>query len=591
MVPRKKNLYITVIQGILLSGLMLSALQAAKPLWTLIPVAGNNPKQMVAKDSIAIMQYRVQNQSSKPKRLVIQPMRGITQSTPCWLSPKSQSGSSCILNLVITGSVLPMKGINGGPTLCQTNPNGIPNTNQCYQPSAINSLKISRGSGVGVTITATPSNLSFVAGSNSKVTVTNSITSKKPANNVIATIPKGSNISVQSTTCGKRLAIGANCTITFIAPAAEGPTNIAIHGVNTNTTNVAVTVTTAPMATISVNPTTLLFAENSTGDITITNESSSSVTANNVVATSPLGSNISVLNSTCVESLAIGANCTITFTSNTTEGPTLIPIAGDNTNILNVDVTATTLPQINITNPIQQSRIVSVSGMTPLSLEITNDAGSAVNANAITVSNNTGCPNLIVNDTNCASLAPGASCSLELTSNTPYIPCTITVQGSNTANSPQTLIAFSHLGGLVFEENSGSGKVVIDQAQEFNSAWTSTNLDIAGATSNVDGASNTNAIIVDTTCTNDVANCAAQRCQNISANWYLPARDELAVINNVLCSNGVTPCNFGGFQSTFYWSSTQGGDTTSAWLIFITSGGGVTDGKSVTHPVRCARAF
>ncbi|HHS8488476.1 TPA: hypothetical protein ACTUYI_003207, partial [Legionella anisa] len=56
--------------------------------------------------------------------------------------------------------------------------------------------------------------------------------------------------------------------------------------------------------------------------------------------------------------------------------------------------------------------------------------------------------------------------------NTPYAPCTITVSGSNTANSPQTLIAFSHLGGLVFEESGGSGKVVIDVAQGFSSQWT-----------------------------------------------------------------------------------------------------------------------
>ncbi|WP_233586841.1 hypothetical protein, partial [Legionella sp. km772] len=388
--------------------------------------------------------------------------------------------NSCILSLQINGSQLSSP-ITDGPVVCQQG-----NLNQCYRPSSANILRITRGPATGATITVNPSSLNFVAGNNGLVTVTNSMGSPEPAENVAATIPGGSNISVQSTTCGASLAIGASCTITFTAPAAEGPTNVGISGSNTNTATVAVTVTPVPMATISVNPTTLLFAENSTGDVTVTNNAGSPVAAENVVATIPGGSNISVQSTTCGASLAIGASCTITFASGTQEGPTTIPIAGDNTNTVNVDVTVTSQPQISITNPVQQSRVVAVSG-TVLSLEVTNDAGSAVNANAITVSNKAACPNLSVDDSNCTSVAPGASCTLELTSNSPYAPCTITVSGSNTANSPTTLIAFSYLEGLVFQESEGSGKVVIDVAQGFNSQWTGDFSNIAGATSLDDG--------------------------------------------------------------------------------------------------------
>ena len=359
-----------------LSWLMWTAAQAASPLWIIQPATGNNPTQTVPENGTAIMQYLVHNQSGKPKKLVIQPIAGISQTAPCQLAPKGQAGSTCTLNLAINGSRLPRNGVHGGPVVCQANSDGSPNPNQCYQPSPANSLNITRGPAAGATINVNPSALNFVAGMNGVVTITNNVSSPQPAYNLTAAIPANSNISLQSTTCGASLAIGASCTMTFTAVAAEGPTLIGIHGSNTNTAHVAVTVTPVPMATISVNPTTLLFAENSTGLVTVTNSAGSPVAAENIAATIPGGSNISVQSTTCGASLAIGASCTITFTASAAEGPTTIPIAGGNTNTVNVDVTVTSQPQISITNPIQQERVVTVSGA-GLSLEITCPFGKA----------------------------------------------------------------------------------------------------------------------------------------------------------------------------------------------------------------------
>ncbi|WP_052673714.1 COG1361 family protein [Legionella hackeliae] len=573
---------------------MITTVFAGAPLWTFEPLTDTKIK--VPANGTAIVQYRVTNQSRKTHTLTMQPMRGIRQITSglnvCRNPFILRSKNSCILSLQINGSQL-KRPITDGPVVCQQG-----NLNQCYRPSSTNILRITRGPVTDATISVNPSALNFVAGNNGMVTVTNTTGSPQPANNVVATIPGGSSISMQSTTCGASLAVGASCTITFTAPAAEGPTNIGISGSNTNTASVAVTVTSIPIATISVNPTTLLFAENSTGIVTVTNDVASLVPAENVVATIPGGSSISVQSTTCGASLAVGASCTITFTapaaegptnidisgSNTNtasvavtvtsipiatisvnpttllfaenstgivtvtndvaslvpaenvvatipggssisvqsttcgaslaigasctitfassiqEGPTTILITGDNTNTVSVDVMVTSQPQISITNPVQQNRVVTVSSITPLSLEITNDAGSVMNANAITVSNKADCPNLSFDDSNCTSVAPGGSCMLELTSNSPYAPCTITVSGNNTANSPTTLIAFSYLGGLVFQENAGSGKVVIDVAQGFISEWTAVPSNIAGATSLDDGFVNTNAIAVDAAC-------------------------------------------------------------------------------------------
>ncbi|MCC5793046.1 MAG: DUF1566 domain-containing protein [Legionellaceae bacterium] len=369
--------------------------------------------------------------------------------------------------------------------------------NQCYRPSSANILRITPEPATGATITVSPSALNFFTGNNGLVTVTNSMASSEPAENVAATIPGGSNISVQSTTCGAVLGIGASCTITFA--------------------------------------------------------------------------------------------------SGIQEGPTAIPIAGDNTNTVNVDVTVTSQPQISITNPVQQSRVVTVSG-TALSLEVTNDAGSLVDADAITVSNMAACPNLSVDDSNCISVAPGDSCTLELSSTTPYAPCTITVSGSNTANSPTTLIAFSHLGGLVFQESGGTGKVVIDAAQGFFSSWTGVVSDITGATSLDNGIANTDAIIADAACSGSPSNCAAYRCRNLDGvstpDWYLPAGNELSAVYSALCSNAAIPCNFGGFVTASYWGSSQSNINSSfAWNVVFPGGNNLFSSKSVLRVVRCVQTF
>jgi hypothetical protein len=470
--------------------LMITPACAGTPLWIFEPLTATTISVPV--NGTAIVQYRVTNQSSKPHTLIMQSIGGITQITTgvgiCGNPFVLPGKGSCVLSLEISGNQLSSP-IMSGPVVCQQG-----NLNQCYRPSSTNNLNITRAS--------------------------------------------------------------------------------------------------SAIATISVNPTTLLFAENSTGNVTVTNSVGSSVPAENVVATIPGGSNISVQSTNCGASLGIGQNCTITFASASQEGPTTIPVAGDNTNTVNVDVTVTSQPQISITNPVQQNRVVTVSSMIPLSLDITNDVGSVVNANAITVSNKADCLNLSVDDSNCTSVAPGDTCTLELTSNSPYVPCTITVSGSNTANSPTTLIAFSHLGGLVFEESAGSGKVVIDAAQGFNSQWTSAFSNIAGASSLDNGVANTNAIVADTACSNDTANCAAQRCRGISADWYLPARDELSTVHGALCSNLTTPCDFGGFSLTLYWSSSQNSPPSFiAWGVFFPTGLDTGDGKSTGRPVRCVRAF
>lgn len=436
-------------------------------------------------------------------------------------------------------------------------------------------------------ITVAPLTVSFVEGGSGEVTITADAGSPVYALDLEATIPGGSAITVQSTTCGASLSPGDSCQITFTGPTVESA-NVSVGGANTDSATVTVNVTATPLATLSVAPPAVTFVENGTGDVTVTN-TSVSVTASNVAATIPGGSDFSVQSTTCGAALAPAASCTITFANAVAEGPTTVSIAGDNTNTANVSLTTTSAPTIAITSPVQQSRVIAVSGGT-LSLEVTNDAGSAINATGITVTDKTGAPNVNVDDSDCASVAPGASCTLELSSVTPYAPATITIGGGNTANSPTTLVVFSYLGGLVFEESGGAGKVVIDVAQSFTSAWTAADSNIAGATSPNDGQANTNAIVADVACTINPASCAAQQCRNIGPDWYLPAVNEVAAVQSALCSNAATPCNAGGFAASLYWSSTQT-FLSAASSVSFPSGAQVASLKPVALPVRCVRPF
>lgn len=481
-----------------ISFFLITLAQASTPVWTITPVSGSQTTQTVPQNTTAQIQYLVQNQSSKSKSLAMQPMQGIKQAELCQLAPKGQPSSSCILTLVITGKQLPQNGIHGGPILCQINADNSPNPNQCYQPSQQSSLNISKGPAVNASIIVTPLSLSFTAGSNGQLTVTNSLSSKVQAVNVTAKIPLVSNIFMESSNCPANLDIGASCIITLSSSIQEGPTSIAVTSENTNT--------------------------------------------------------------------------------------------------VNVDVTVLSQPIISIISPIQRNRIVTVAGQTPLSLVIANDPGSVVNANNITVTNKTACPDLTVDNSDCISVAPGDTCTLQLASNTPYEPCTITIAGSNTANpSPSSAIAFFYLDGLVFETDGQGGKVVRDSSAEFSSPWTSSSAFIGSSASPTNGAGNTEAIVADSSCFNAPNECAAQQCRNIDIQqvWYLPAVDELWDVWGSLCliqQPNNPSCKFDEFSAGTYWSSTQG-DQFQSWYVSFPSGSKSHTNKPDQLGVRCIRTF
>lgn len=115
---------------------------AGAPLFTLTPLTPTAFEMF--RTNTATVQYQVQNQSSKPHTLVMQPISGVTQVTSAGNCPNpfALSGKqSCILTLEVNGSQI-SNPLNGGPIICQQGPDGNPNPLLCYQPSATNILNI-----------------------------------------------------------------------------------------------------------------------------------------------------------------------------------------------------------------------------------------------------------------------------------------------------------------------------------------------------------------------------------------------------------------------------------------------------------------
>ena len=127
-----------IIIGLWLTSVM-ALVHAGRPLWTLTPLTQTTIT--LAANDTATVSYQVTNQSRKTRTLAMKAIPGVTQVTTSGNCPTPfvlRYQQSCLLNLSINGGAL--KGnIQGGPIVCQQG-----NQNQCYQPSAANSLHVTK---------------------------------------------------------------------------------------------------------------------------------------------------------------------------------------------------------------------------------------------------------------------------------------------------------------------------------------------------------------------------------------------------------------------------------------------------------------
>lgn len=215
---------------------------AGTPLWSFSP--NGSPVVSVSAIGTEPVSYTITNNSKKSHSLVLSSKTpaGIVQSGgPCVLAPKSPTNPNptCILNLSINGSALPANNISGGPVLCQTNSNGTPNPNQCYQPGPGDTLVITRTTAPGATTLSTsiasPAILALsvkntslnpaLTGNARQITIKNTGANVATGISVSVTgLPAGTNITTVPTTCSGTLAANATCTVT-VTPGAKATSN------------------------------------------------------------------------------------------------------------------------------------------------------------------------------------------------------------------------------------------------------------------------------------------------------------------------------------------------------------------------------
>ncbi len=158
-----------------------------------------------------------------------------------------------------------------------------------------------------------------------------------------------------------------------------------------------------------------------------------------------------------------------------------------------------------------------------------------------------------------------------------------------TINVSSTTIAIGQPrdGGIIACLNGGDSNLIASAEDDSNGvSWSNiTNL-VSGATSNTDGATNTNTMINQ----NGATTGAAFICSNSSVggltNWYLPAINQLSCLYN----NRVTIGEF--TDNGIYWSSTET-DAAQAKVRRFNEGfpTPLNSNKSALNRVRCVRTF
>ncbi|RFF26813.1 DUF1566 domain-containing protein, partial [Wenzhouxiangella sp. 15181] len=442
------------------------------------------------------------------------------------------------------------------------------------------------------------------------------------AENVVATIPVGSDISVQGTTCGASLAVGDSCQITFTAPAPEGPTDIAIAGSNTNTVLVAVTVnplqfTVTPSvgANGSISPATAQVV-NAGSSLTFEATPNTGFAVNqwrldgDLVQTGGTSYQLNNIQANHAVQVTFGQTTLSPLTQNlalSVNAPGADPALIGNARIIRIENTGV-MPASNVQ--------VGTSGF---------PAGTSITSNACTGTLNVG-------DACDITVTPGGSASPDVAANacttapgTEPVPTTVSVTADNAPSTNINVLILGYgciyQGGFLFAVDDSTpnttsigGKVAALSDQSTGVRWGP--LEMVGGISETstaapdacngsgDGQCNTSRTIA----AGLVPPVAAQLCEDSSdggfTDWYLPAICEagrfVGLGTDAGC--GVTNPNLyttlhvnslGGFANDSYWSSTEfsANPQLSVWSQNFSGGTQLAIDKTLAVRGRCARAF
>lgn len=159
----------------------------------------------------------------------------------------------------------------------------------------------------------------------------------------------------------------------------------------------------------------------------------------------------------------------------------------------------------------------------------------------------------------------------------------------NLFNFRRLAVGDKYKGGYIayIDETGLHGLIAAKSDQSTGIEWIKYLKQIVGASGEALGCGITN--------TNKIYNSTGSRSSSYAAgiarsyrgggysDWYLPSKDEL----NLLYINRAL---IGGFQNSFYWSSSEC-DANSAWLQFFSNGVQFKYEKGGTYYVRAIRPF
>jgi len=424
-------------------------------------------------------------------------------------------------------------------------------------------------------------------------------------------------------------------------PAQVGGSNFTLDQV-TSDTAVSVTFSQTPPAQLSRTPTTLSFTAGSSTaqSVTVTNQSTVT-TVENLAASIPGGSSVTISSQDCSSTLSPQTNCTYSFLPGNTVGSTEVTIAGSNTTTPAATVSITTSapptttitassPRITLAYPQGQtsgsgSVIIINTGTTNPALNVQADLSGLTCTSLYTNISATTCPSIAAN---------GGTCTITFTTQSPNsvvcLPGSITISGSNTASALTENMAFTIANYYIFALNADSSATATGTAPQGLSTAVTSNLAFdsscssmppyncdtnwtTGADSLYDGVSNTLSIISQASASSQLSDVqAANQCNDIISDdtgvvppgtWYLPAVCQMSLsINGSIgtCTNAqkttILHLRSLGFvalnPSLQLWTSSMSiGVTDSAYLEEVSIPSGYRSGMQAAISVICTRGI
>lgn len=156
----------------------------------------------------------------------------------------------------------------------------------------------------------------------------------------------------------------------------------------------------------------------------------------------------------------------------------------------------------------------------------------------------------------------------------------------STAEPSTPYLGQNHAGGIVFHlDETGEHGLVAAPADQGSHPWGCQGTSIPTSAALGEGPTNTATIVASCGEANSAARTADDLMLNGYDDWFLPSRDELALVRQNLQSQGL-----GGLYGGLYWSSTAA-DASRAWVLDLDRNNWMSWQKYDARPVRAIRAF